>query len=152
METTRDLATMVRELAEARMELFACSEEIGIQLGYFKEEHQILFGQEVDMKADVARLEAEIKAAALLEYEQTQDKHPAEGVNVKEITSYNYEVPAALVWAEVYAPVCILPPTLNERAFNELCKSDLTRPGFVVVETTPRVEIAKDLSKVLEVK
>jgi len=72
-------------------------------------------------------------------------KAPYPGIGIRETTGYDYDNKEALRWA-TQRGMCL---KLDAPAFNDVCKSDANRPGFVLVTKTLTATIASDLAPVL---
>jgi len=110
----------------------------------FRQEHSDLYGDETEAQYAKEAAEDALRDAALAAYDG-ENKAVGAGVNIAELTRPNYERSEALAWAIEHG-VCLL---LDEKGFNDTCKSDSTRPGFVTMETVLQARIAQDLGKAL---
>lgn len=140
------LADKIRELHRLRLKEGDLITEKNRRQIAFDAENAELYQQLSDTRAALAALESEIRADAVAEFEATGEKSPAPGVNIKEITSYEYSPAEALAWVKAHGlDALVIPESLNQKAFEkDVCRSDL-RPEFVTVIKTPRAEIATDL-------
>ena len=87
------------------------------------------------------RAETALREAALGVYQQTGEKKPAPGVEVKLRTNLIYEEAAALVWASEHK----IALALDKKAFEKVAKASPL--PFVLVEQTPFATIATELGE-----
>lgn len=138
IETKPTLEELIAELYTLRNQrALLVLEKNRIQIA-FDAENADLIVQTSGTTEAIAALESIIKAEAVGVFETTGNKTPTAGVNVKEITGYEYDAEVALGWAKEHKMALI-------KAFSSICKAETTRPNFVEVKTTPRAEIATDL-------
>lgn len=83
-----------------------------------------------------------VEAAALAAYEETGNKRPCEGVEIKIYTQLIYDAHTALRWAMGRGLETLL--KLDKRQFVKAAKT--LNPEFVRQEQEPRVFISKDLT------
>ena len=99
----------------------------------------------------VTEMEDEIRVEALKLYAaDSSTKDLGAGVTIAEIKSYEYPLEKRMSYVEVYAIACITPASINEKAWNALCRSDELRPPFVKEVLTPQARIAQDLGAALK--
>ena len=92
--------------------------------------------------AMLEQAEAALKALTLAHYEQTGEKKPVTGVQVKEITGLDYDKAVAFEWAKE-RKMAVVPESLDVKAFEKIAKA--TPLDFVTEIVTPRAEIASKL-------
>lgn len=92
--------------------------------------------------AMLEQAEAALKALTLAHYEQTGEKKPVVGVQVKEITALDYDKAVAFEWAKE-RKMAVVPESLDVKAFEKIAKA--TPLDFVTEIVTPRAEIASKL-------
>ena len=92
----------------------------------------------------VAASETALKAVAAVEYEQTKEKKPAPGVEIKMFREYAIDEVAGLAWAKE-KDLCLIPASLDLTAIKKL--ATVQPLPFVKVSEVPKVQIATDLSK-----
>lgn len=102
-----------------------------------------------DIAADANRLRVEreaaegaLKALTLAHFEQTGEKKPVAGVQVKEIVALEYDKAVAFEWAKE-RKMAVVPESLDVKAFEKIAKA--TPLDFVTEIVTPRAEIASKL-------
>lgn len=115
----------------------------------FNAQNAALIQELADAKIEVQAAERRIKDAALDRFINDEtDKMPFAGVGIRVSSAYGYDHAMALDWAKDHK-MALIPESLDERAFKEICKSDSTRPDFVTVKTVASATIATDLSKIV---
>lgn len=102
-------------------------------------------------KQSLSELEEEIKEAALFVYKLTGNKKPWEGVGIREMTRYDYELVGAVKWAKENAPMVVY-ETVDKKKFEKILSitSPEDLPEYIRVFKEPTVTIATDLSMYLE--
>jgi hypothetical protein len=102
----------------------------------------------------IKTLDSMVRGVAVAEYKAACTANPEASKSLTDYVSIvvtkkpEYNVITAIGWAKEHK-MCLIPETLDTKAFESLCKSDATRPDFVEIEETPTVRIASDLSKLL---
>jgi hypothetical protein len=98
-------------------------------------------------KVEIRAVEEEVRKFAIGAYEESGEKRPAPGVQVKVYSRIRYEVDRAMDWCKEYAPTFIR-ETLDTKSFEKVAPNLVGAP--VTVEEEPRATIATDLSGWLE--
>ena len=148
MQTAREqLQEQVRRVAEARRNLTAMQNVVIEKRKAFEEavRSDLAATQSAMLLADQA--EAALRALVLADFEQTGDKKPVEGVEVKSFETLSYDATDAFAWAK-QTGMAVTPEALDVKAFEKIAKA--TKLDFVNVVVEPKVTIARDLSAVLE--
>jgi len=149
-ENTNGLTLTVIELAQARQH----ARELGDTLAraragleeIFRQTHGEAIQAHETIKLHVTDLENSVRDLALRAFSQDKtNKQPAPGVGIRVTTSPDYDKAAAFGWAKTHG----LALQLDTKAFNDICKSDSTRPDFVTITETPVATIATDLTSLL---
>ena len=152
MQTAHEqLREQVRRVAEARRRLAESEAAFAEREQAFTDANAELLAQ---MKVDtdlVGQAEGTLRALTLAHYEQTKEKKPVEGVQVKEITTLSYSETEALAWAREKR-LALKPESLDVKAFEKIVAALVEKPRFVLEVVTPRADITRDLSAVLVVE
>lgn len=134
-----------RTIGEAQLLRAHLTEQVEHLTNLFYELHKDIFTKEESAKRQLADAELEARTAVISAYEETGNKSPISGAQVRVTTSYNYPVYEALDWAKSHNMAL----TLDKKSFAEICKSDAIRPEFVIVEKTASAALDSDLEGVL---
>ena len=104
-------------------------------------------------RQSLTELETEIKEAALFDFRVTGNKKPFDGVGIREMTRYDYEMVGAVKWAKENAPMVVY-ETVDKKKFEKILSvtEPETLPEYIHVFKEPTVTIASDLSVYLEDK
>jgi predicted RecB family nuclease len=155
------IAAQVLRVAELRRRQNEVATKIAEARAAFLESIKPLTEEAEQLGSECEAAEATLRASALAHYEQTREKRPAAGVQVKVYTRLEYDLEKADKWTreqglaripekiipEKIIPEKIIPEMLDRRAFEKIAK---VRPiDFVVKKQEPEVTIAKDLEKAL---
>jgi hypothetical protein len=141
------LNEQVRRVAEARRSLDAMKALYRGKEAQFLEENAHLAEQIAALATVAEQTEGALRALVLAHYEQTKEKKPVPGVEVKEKVALDYDAGAALAWARE-TKIALLPESLDAKAFEKIAK--VTPLAFVKQVVTPQAQIAKDLDAVLD--
>ncbi len=101
-----------------------------------------LFEEKELTKIQCGESEQLLRELTLQAYAETGDKHPAKGVDIREITTYSYDEAEALKWAIEHKMAL----KLDETKFKNHVKAD--PPDFVTVTQEPQATIATNLGEV----
>ena len=143
------LDEMVRKLAEARAELATHKTEKAKLEDRITAEIVEKYGDEgarlneliaAAQQAEIAADEA-LRAAAVAQYEATQDKRPHPAVTVKVYTTLSYEEADALEYCQKHLPKAL---KLDRREFEKVARA--AEPVFVTFVVEPKATVATDLS------
>ena len=88
---------------------------------------------------ELAEAEVALRELAVKITEETGDKKPAPGVEVKEVQKMDYDDKVALDWAKEHG----LALKLDETKFKSIVKADT--PDFVTITTEYKAYLSKDL-------
>lgn len=104
-------------------------------------------------KKSLSELEASIREAAIADYKVTGNKKPWDGVGIKEMTKYDYELAGAIKWAKENAPMVVF-ETVDKKKFEKILSvtDPKTLPEYIRVYKEPTATIASDLSMYMENK
>ena len=146
-----DLRERLAEVARLRREVAAHAEKLRIEQAVLDDmpQAQIVAAMREMQKGMVGALaEAETlaKQEALAEYDETQDKRPLPGVEIKVFKVVEYEELAATMWCQSNAPTML---KLDAKRFERFVKEDILNiPAHVAkVVEEPRAQLASDLSE-----
>lgn len=92
--------------------------------------------------AETAVAEKEVQALALAHFGATQERKPADGVEIKEFNVISYSAADAFEWAKK-SGLALKPESLDEPAFEKIANA--TPLPFVTYGKEPRAQIAKNL-------
>ena len=144
MNTLRE---QVEALAIARDEaVLAESRVTEAYNAWFMEMGEGLNKAKLQAKERVTALEAEIRAAALAEYEVTKEKRPCPGVEIKMNKAVGFSPEKAIEWAKLHR-MALVPESLNEKEYHNLVLNGHA-PG--VVTEAPVATIARNLAAALK--
>lgn len=139
----------IKYLYLLRAQLAEVSSRLNEAKEKFKTDNAEMIQLESDVKTQIQAQERLIKSAALDRFINDEtDKMPFAGVGIRVHRAYDFDRADALKWAQEHK-LALIPESLDEKAFTEICKNDSTRPDFVTVKTVASVTIAADLSKCL---
>lgn len=98
-------------------------------------------------KQSLSELEEEIKEAALFDFQVTGNKKPFDGVGIREMTKFVYEIEGAVQWAKVNAPMVVY-ETIDKKKFEKILSVTPPEilPEYIHVFKEPTVTITTDLS------
>lgn len=107
---------------------------------------QALYETRKGITAALIEAETLAKQEALAEYDETQDKRPLPGVEIKVFKVVEYEELAATMWCQSNAPTML---KLDAKRFERFVKEDILNiPAHVAkVVEEPRAQLASDLSE-----
>lgn len=98
------------------------------------------------VKQIVDAAESAAKEAIIAHYEDTKDKKPVAGAQVKLYDTLSYPPDVALLWAMDKRMETVL--RLNKRPFEAVIKT--VKPKFLTIEKKPRAQLARDLSSYIQ--
>jgi len=142
------LESLVRNLNEARADFESQKTYVKQLEDNFRDANSDAYQSLTDLRNMVDCLEIDVKRFALDRYAETKDKKVTAGVNIKVFTKLSYPAEKALDWAREHK-LCLIPESLDVKAFDGICKSDNSRPEFVTTYEKHQAQIDKDLSKSL---
>ena len=96
------------------------------------------------LRENVAEQEDQLRGLALANYEETGNKHPSPGVDIRVLTTVEYGDMDALLWAMEHKIALFLDRVVFER----IAKTNSL--PFVVLRESPQATIETDLTKALE--
>ena len=141
------LRKQVEALAVARDEaVLAESQVTEAYAVWLMERGAALNTAKLKAKERVAALEAEVRAAALAEYEATKEKRPCPGIEIKMNRVVGYDPGKALTWAIEHS-MALIPVQLDERIYRSLV---LEGHALGVVIEEPVATIGRDLHRALK--
>jgi len=136
---TLELDAAVYDLAEHRAELARLQAKLAQDQAVFDAAHKFTIDL-IRLNRDfVTKVEAEIRAA---DY-SADNRHPAPGLSVKELTTLAYPEIKALEWAITNQHGNLL--SLKRAAFEKVAEG--LRLPFVTISKIPTVTIARDLNQ-----
>jgi len=146
--TLAELKAQIMIVAEARSGTAKLKRQRDLLLENWNKNNQELLDDLTQAGASVAVEESKLRELTLRVYRETGSKSPAEGVGVREITTYSYDGAEAFKWAVEHKMAL----KLDDTAFKAIAKAQIkTDPiPFVACLVEPQATIATDLSKVLE--
>ena len=133
------LEELVHDLATEREQLVGLQASLAAQQELFDARHFAEIAAIAESKAFVSQTEAEIRGA---DY-SADNRHPAPGLSVKELTMLAYPEIKALEWAITNQHGNLL--SLKRAAFEKVAEG--LRLPFVTISKIPTVTIARDLSQ-----
>ena len=143
-ESAVPLAVLVANLAAARSINAHHAGVLAAARASAEQEFAFKHGDLVDAvmasKNAVAELDAKVRAAAVAQFADTQNKKPVEGVTVQVTNVLRYKSEEALEWAKE-SGLCL---ALDSKAFEKIAKA--TPIPCVTLATEVKATIATDLS------
>jgi len=102
-------------------------------------------------KQSLVELDAAIREAAIEDYKVTGNKKPWDGVGIRELTKYDYELADAVAWAKANASMVVY-ETVDKKKFEKILSvtEPETLPETIKVYKEAIATIASDLSMYLE--
>mgnify|MGYP001340786705 CR=1 FL=1 len=137
----RGQAILVRDL---RQTVAGLRDELSQRRQQWEEQNASLIAQARGAEQELAAQETRLREMGLERFQETGDKKPGFGVEVKMFSEPRYEQDQALEWAVEHK----LALTLDKKAFEGIAKHGAI--PFVRFEQVYRAQIASDLSKALE--
>lgn len=144
--TNTPLVDRVRQLAQERAALATDKMLYDAAFAEFSAKSAPLFASMRAKEAAVKASELSVRALAVAEYQTTENKNPAPGIQIKVGTDYIVDEAAALVWARE-KKMCLIPESLDVAAIKKL--ATVQELPFVTAMPSPAATIAKDLDKAL---
>lgn len=135
------LRRKLRQLADARRRLGKLRDEVDARREEWREQHAQLLADAEDAKDEVRALDDQVRSLAVQAFRKRGDKHPADGVDVKEHRELKYDPDDAEAWAREH-DMCM---AFDQRAFEKVAKADLSAFDFVAEVTKPKAYIASNL-------
>lgn len=149
MNRDERVMTMLADLNAQRHELEVLTAQKAAAYEAWRTDNLALLANVDNTEAEVKRLEAEIRQEAVRTYQMFDNPHPYPGVEVKVFTVLTYEEREALQWAVTHG----IALTLNKRLFEDIAKGPTgAEMPFVKISKEARAQLAKDLSKALELE
>lgn len=145
-----DLTPMVRQLARLRAELQIVSDATKRLKAEWEQRPDVKANTDAvrTLTDQLTKVEADLRAAALAEFQATADKHPHPAVSIKLTNSLSFDVGEALAWAREHMPVVL---TLDTKAFGKAIKALPLMPECVKWSEVPTTNVATDLTEYLGV-
>ena len=137
----RGQAVLVRDL---RQTVAGLRDELSQRRQQWEEQNASLIAQARGAEQELAEQESRLREMGLERFQETGDKRPGLGVEVKMFSEPRYEQDQALEWAIEHK----LALSLDRKAFEGMAKHGAI--PFVRFEQVYRAQIASDLSKALE--
>lgn len=134
-----ELTDQVRVVAEARKRVEGAKDAVKESYERWQDKNNLLLDEAVNTSGFLQVTETLLRELTLQAYAKTGDKHPARGVDIKEMTTYSYNGDDALKWAIDHC----LALKLDEIKFKGHIKAD--PPAFVEVITEPTATISANL-------
>lgn len=144
MSTADILRTALAELAVLRESDRMISQTVKDARAEFDAANAELLLSKSETAAKLAEAEAQVRALALVVFEQTGEKKAVAGASVVIKTTYSYEVGEAMAWAKEHMPQLVI-ETLDAKKFDKIAAAG----GYsgATKSETPSVQIASDLSE-----
>ena len=136
------IQSSVREVAEARRELAVSANLLAERKAAFDAENKELLDLIAIQRQAVEKWEGVLREQALFHYEETGDKAPCDGVQVKIFTKYVYDPDKALEWAQAHK-IALVPESLDKKAFEKIAAVQPIE--FVEKKEEPQAQIASKL-------
>lgn len=149
MSTTADaLKRALSELAVLRESNRLIAQAIMDARAAFDQTHAEILTAKSETAAKLAESEAQVRALALVVFEQTGEKKAVEGASVVIRTTWTYDTADAIAWAKA-KDIDIVDEVLDDKRFRRLLGA-MDVPCATKIET-PAVQIATDLSDYLNI-
>ena len=135
-------------VAEARREVVGLKEAKDKSYAAWLERESGLFYRYGAATLQQMKAEQTLRDLTLQAYAETQDKHPAPGVDIKETSEMRYDPKEAFAWACKH----LMALQLDKKSFEGIAKSKTPPPDLDFVETAIvfQATIATDLEAVLK--
>ncbi len=146
MPSREYLSIMAKNALEARTLCAYLKAGLGKEYAAFEESHAAQIAQAKEAAEMLATCESGLREYAVRVYQETGDKHPGPGINIRDITKLVYDAPAALAWAK-HHDVAL---ALDKSTFEKIAR--VTPPDFVEIVVEHQATIATDLEKALREK
>ena len=137
-----ELEEQIKVVAQARKVAEVEAQAKKIAYEQWEEDHSIMLGMVAESKQAVTDAEALLRELTLKAYKETGDKHPAKGVDIREVTTYSYNEDEALKWAIEHKMAL----KLDKDKFKNHVKAD--PPNFVTVSQEPQATISSNLEEI----
>jgi hypothetical protein len=137
------LEEYIKTVAEARKNYDTINELLKSKKAEWEEQNAELISTVKESAVIMSEAEIQLREATVKIFNETGNKAPATGVNIREVTKYDYDPTLALKWAKSHDMAL----KLDDTAFKKIIKADA--PDFVTVTTEPQATIATDLSEYL---
>jgi hypothetical protein len=139
-----ELTQKVRAVQEARQDYTWAKAVVDERRAEWERENAEILEALSLHRAMVDYTEAQLRDAALAAYQETGERRPVPGVEVKVYQKLSYDESDALGWAKLHG----IAVTLDKRAFEKIAKAQQI-PGIVEYSEEPKATIAQDLSRVV---
>ena len=148
MTNTERLHDQIQTVAEARREVVGLKEAKDKSYAAWLERESDLFYRYGAATLQQMEAEQTLRDLTLQAYAETQDKHPAPGVDIKETSEMRYDPKEAFAWACKH----LMALQLDKKSFEGIAKSKTPPPDLDFVETAVvyQATISQDLEKVLK--
>jgi hypothetical protein len=146
--STSALLELIRELHKQR-QLLDTARTVRVEAEQaFRKDNPHIFETEEALEAIVKDLDSAIRKAAVEEYEANSGagKQICAGVSIAVSATPIYDASKAFEWAREHK-MCLIPESLDIKAFAAMCKQDATRPSFVIMKSVPSARIDSNLDK-----
>ena len=142
-------------LARARADYDLAKADLDARRAAFDAEHAEQIARVADLKTALEVSEQQIRDAAVRFFDETGDKKPAPGVEIKLWDGVTYDPSAARTWCLVNMPaLLVLNAAAYEKLFREVVSSKtlssviVGMPGLLITDS--KASIARDLSQYLK--
>jgi hypothetical protein len=142
--STTPLAEQVRVVATARQREAEVRDALDAARAMWEVANAEMIAAAASAKRDREAAETACRALALAHFAETGEKKPTPGVEIKERTSLSYKAEDAFAWGKEANGLCILPESLDVKAFEKVAKA--TPLPFVTITHEPSAQLASDLS------
>ena len=143
-----DLAELVRQLAEARRAQALSKQRLAELEKALKEsqDYKLYSGFLSDANYQAKELDHDVRQIAVELFEQNGDKKPHPAVDIKEMTSMDYDDALAIAWCTHRLPAAL---KLDKSLFEKHARAvrETTPIKFVTFSTVPKANIASDLEE-----
>ena len=142
----RNFAVIREEIAETEAKMKEMIENVKQSDEYAAMENWLIIN-----KQSLVELDAAIREAAIEDYKVTGNKKPWDGVGIRELTKYDYELADAVAWAKANASMVVY-ETVDKKKFEKILSvtEPETLPETIKVYKEAIATIASDLSMYLE--
>lgn len=146
--STTHLQQQLESVRVARHLAAECDAQVKESRQQWEEANAALLFEAQHRRQVLAEAESLLRSMAEAHYLVTKEKKPAAGIEIKIQRVYEYSKEKALEWAK-RTGICLIPETLDERAFNKVAAASTIPLDFVTVTEKPTVTIATNLDKAM---
>lgn len=146
-----DLAELVRQLAEARsMQAFSKQRLAELEKAFKESQDYKLYSAYLsDANKQASELDQDVRKIAVELFKQNGDKKPHPAIEIKDMTSMDYDDTLALAWCKHRLPDAIkFDRSLFEKHARAIRETSPIK--FVTFTTTPKANIASNLEAFID--